>query len=141
MGIKKAKGNVGRPAKFTSADELQKAINIYFEQEQETPTLSGLALALGFESRQSMYDYEKKGDAFSYTIKRARLQVECIYEKRLYSNSPAGAIFALKNLGWSDRVQQEISGLEGKPVQAENSHTVIFRDYSETTDNRARTTG
>lgn len=130
MGIKKTKGSVGRPAKFTSADELQKAINNYFEQEQEIPTLSGLALALGFESRQSMYDYKKKGDAFSYTIKRARLQVECKYEKRLYSNSPAGTIFALKNLGWSEKVVQEMSSTEGKTVQTENSHTVIFRNYS-----------
>jgi hypothetical protein len=62
-------------------------------------------LWLGFESRQSFYDYEKEGE-FSYTIKKARLRIEERYEQRLHGNSPAGAIFALKNFGWTDR--QEI---------------------------------
>ena len=68
------------------------------------PTITGLALALGFESRQSMYDYEKK-EAFSYTIKRARLEIENSYEQDIRNPdlTPTGSIFALKNFGWSDK--------------------------------------
>ena len=42
-------------------------------------SITGLALWLGFESRQSFYDYEKK-DGFTYTIKRARALIENEYE-------------------------------------------------------------
>jgi len=70
------------------------------------PTITGLALALGFESRQSMYDYEKK-EAFSYTIKRARLKIENSYEQDIRNSGlvPTGSIFALKNFGWSDKLE------------------------------------
>jgi hypothetical protein len=98
----------GRPLKYETPEELQIAIEEYFNQEviDEKPlTITGLALFLGFESRQSIYDYEKQGK-FSYTIKRARLRIEHYAEMMLFTKAPAGAIFALKNYGWSDR--QEI---------------------------------
>jgi hypothetical protein len=107
MGYKQAemKDNLGRPRLYDNAEALQREVDAYFDNEVKSPTITGLALWLGFESRQSIYDYEKEGD-FSYTIKRARLRIEERYEQRLHGNSPAGAIFALKNFGWTDR--QEI---------------------------------
>lgn len=98
----------GRPAKFNSAEELQFAIDKYLD-EAEIKTVTGLALHLGFESRQSFYDYEEK-EEFSYIIKKARLHVEVAYEERLSGNSPTGAIFALKNMGWKDKTEVEQSG-------------------------------
>ena len=110
----------GRPAKFNDIDELEKLIESYFEIKQplligedktgkpiynlNPPTLTGLALHLGFESRQSIYDYEKRNDGFSYTIKKARLRCENYVEDALLSGTihPAGAIFVLKNYGWKD---------------------------------------
>jgi hypothetical protein len=77
--------------------------------EIPAPTITGLVLHLGFESRQSFYDYEQKPQ-FTYTIKRARLFIEHEYEKGLHSGSPTGAIFALKNFGWKDKHETEISG-------------------------------
>ena len=97
--------DLGRPRLYNNAEELQREIDAYFEAEVKAPTITGLALWLGFESRQSFYDYEKDGE-FSYIIKKSRLRIEEGYEKRLHGNSPAGSIFALKNFGWSDR--QEI---------------------------------
>lgn len=103
------RSHAGRPPKYESPEDLQKAINDYFEDLQEDdPTLTGLALHLGFESRQSMYDYEKR-DKFSYTIKRARLAIENKYESMLFKPSPTGAIFALKNFGWKDSVQHDVT--------------------------------
>ncbi len=101
---------LGRPRIYDSPEELQQIVDQYFEDtKQEDVTITGLALHLGFESRQSFYDYEKN-DAFSYIIKRARLRVELAYEWRLNSNSCTGAIFALKNMGWKDKTEVEQSG-------------------------------
>lgn len=103
----------GRPIHYKTAEELQKAITDYFKNgitkkeiksgiEVPVPTISGLCYYLGFASRQSFYDYEKR-EAFSYTIKRARLFIEQHYEEMLQVGNTTGAIFALKNFGWSDK--------------------------------------
>lgn len=73
------------------------------------PTFSGMARFLGFESRRSFYDYAKR-DGFSRSVKRAQLLIESEYERRLSGNNVAGSIFALKNHGWADKQEHEISG-------------------------------
>lgn len=120
----------GRPRIYDKEEELSKVVDDYFVhiqgqketsvdekgnmnekwiRQSEPATVTGLALFLGFESRQSVYDYEKEGQ-FSYIIKNARLRVECEYEKRLStSQSPTGAIFALKNMGWKDKFEQDVN--------------------------------
>lgn len=124
----------GRPRHYETEEELQEAVEGYFvhikglkvssvdangnisekwEREPEPATITGMALFLGFESRQSVYDYEKTGQ-FSYAIKRAMTRIECEYEKKLSTNSPTGPIFALKNMGWTDR--QELTGKDGSPL-------------------------
>lgn len=118
----------GRPALFKSPEDLKAKIDEYLEgakgksvasdDPDEEPikvggyniTITGLALSLGFESRQSFYDYEKRPE-FSYIIKRARLHVESAYENNLYSKFSTGSIFALKNMGWQD--QQQIDHTTG----------------------------
>lgn len=100
---------IGRPPKYETPEELEKKIDEYFEDVTK-PTITGLALFLGFESRQSFYDYEKNGN-FSYIIKRARLHIESIYEESLHSQSCTGAIFALKNFGWKDKQEVEQNGI------------------------------
>lgn len=111
---------------YKTADELQAAISDYFQnpptksvivgkgdnqQVIELPvlTITGLAYHLGFESRQSFYAYEDRPE-FSYTIKRARLFIENDYEKQLQIGNTTGAIFALKNFGWRDKIETEHSG-------------------------------
>lgn len=109
----------GRPRVFDSADEMQAAIDGYFSLLKETKgksTVTGLALALGFESRQSIYDYKESGE-FSYIIKRALLQVENGYEERLSENNVTGAIFALKNMGWKDKTEQDIKYPDGVVIK------------------------
>lgn len=96
----------GRPALFNSVEELQATIEVYFD-DNSSPSITGLAYHLGFESRQSIYDYEKKDDEYSYTIKRARLKIEIYYEELLATKSVTGAIFALKNFGWADKQEVE----------------------------------
>lgn len=72
-----------------------------WDREPEPPTISGLALHLGFASRQEFELYIQAGE-FAAVIKRGRLRIEAEYEKKLHQQ-PSGAIFALKNLGWNER--------------------------------------
>jgi hypothetical protein len=96
----------GRPPLFDTVKDLQNKIDAYFKRKKERKTICGLAYYLGFESRQSFYDYEKRVE-FSYTIKRARLRIEMVYENNLQSGFSTGSIFALKNMSWSDKQEIE----------------------------------
>ena len=96
---------------YATAEELQVEINGYFDQftrkgrrylNESRPTITGLVLYCGFESRTSFYSYEQKPE-FAYTIKKARCVIENLYEDVLLTaKNAAGPIFALKNLGWKD---------------------------------------
>lgn len=101
----------GRPPKFKSPEDMQKAIDAYFAdcEAKELPlTVTGLALALD-TTRETIMDYQEK-DEYSDTIKRAKLRVQNYAEKRLFGNNATGPIFALKNFGWSDKQEQHVTG-------------------------------
>lgn len=122
----------GRPRLYNDPEELNQECDKYFakcKEDKDKPTVTGLALFLGFASKQSLYDYDKN-EQFSYPIKRALLQVENSYESALYGNNVAGPVFALKNMGWKDKVEQEQYGKDGGPIQTNNQHTVIFKKMS-----------
>ena len=110
---------MGRKPTFTSAEEMQEKIDAYFEScEPEllrdgdgTPmlnkngepvyvggrpmTIQGLALALGFTSRQSLLNYKAKRE-FVDTVTRARLRVEQYAAERLFDrDAQRGAQFTL----------------------------------------------
>ncbi|MCK5611555.1 hypothetical protein KAR91_57320 [Candidatus Pacearchaeota archaeon] len=124
-----AKPTQGNP-RYPTAKSLEDAINNYFQndiktkkvvvgkganqrtEEIEVPTICGLAYSLGFASRQSFYDMETRPE-LSYTVKRARLFIECEYEQQLQIGNTIGAIFALKNMGWKDKVEQEHGVTDG----------------------------
>ena len=110
--------NGGKPPKFEAKKHLEEFITQYFESckpeyDKENnivsynyPTTTGLALYLGFASRQSLYDYKDKKE-YSYIIKRAITVIESHYEERLNFQGSTGAIFALKNMGWKDKQEIE----------------------------------
>lgn len=110
--------------KYGTADELEEAIEAYFEKCKDElvynddgevatdkggnpifiphpPTIAGLARALGFMDRQSLYDYADR-EEFSCTIKNAITRIEEYAEQHLYIGRATGAIFWLKNHGWKD---------------------------------------
>jgi hypothetical protein len=78
------------------------------ESKVKLPTISGLVLFLGFESRTSFYEYEKV-PALMYTIKKIRQGIEEHYEAHLFSSHTVGSIFALKNMSWTDKTEQTIN--------------------------------
>jgi hypothetical protein len=110
---------VGRPPFYDNVDDLKEMIRLYFislkgeyDPSQQIwvtppsyPTITGLALYLGFTSRQAILNYEEKPE-FVDAIKEAKLRVEAAYEQALFGKNAAGPIFALKNFNWTDK--QEI---------------------------------
>ena len=99
----------GRPPKYKDKEQLQQAINRYINDPKKINTITGLCYYLGFCSKQSFFDLEKR-DEFSYTIRKARLFIESEYEQDLKKSGGAGNIFALKNMGWSDRQEVKHEG-------------------------------
>lgn len=121
------KKKVGRPPMFDNPEDMQVLIDNYFKDcpdlmemvsnegiitKVPCPTITGLALYLGFCDRRSFYEYEIK-PKFTHTIKSARTRMEIIYEMMLRKGNCTGAIFALKNFGWTDKQTIEHEGLEG----------------------------
>ena len=119
----------GRPPFFSSVEEMQEAIDKYFEEcdgeivydpdglpmrnkygkiirDGRRPySVTGLALALGFNSRQALLNYQGK-EEFHDTILRAKSRVERYAEERLYDKDGAnGAKFSLANnfKGWTEK--------------------------------------
>ncbi len=125
---------------YKTSEELSEAVDDYFKNgvpEKDVmmgrdmvkipvPTITGLALHLGFCSRQSFYDYEKRPE-HSYTIKRARTFIESHYEELLQVGNTTGAIFALKNMGWIDKVNNDHT-TNGKDIAPPK---IVFKSFNE----------
>lgn len=137
-----SENKVGRPPMYNTAKEMQKAIDQYFKDcngkiatlddgevlrdkygipimiEVRPPTITGLALALGFNSRQALLNYQEK-DEFHDTITRAKAKVEQYAEERLFDKDGAnGAKFSLANnfTGWKEK----------KEIEADVTNTVTI---------------
>ena len=96
---------VGRPRLFSSPEEFEQRVYDYQQhciESKEPVTWTGLALFLGLSTRQSIDNYLEYPE-FVDSVKRAKTFVEWNYEMRLCGDKPTGAIFALKNMGWSDK--------------------------------------
>ena len=125
------KNKVGCPPMYKTPEEMQAVIDKYFEDCEgeyirdeegniETDkhghpvktkarplTITGLALALGFTTRQALLNYEGK-EEFVDTVKRAKAKVEQYAEERLFDKDGVnGAKFNLSNnfKGWSEKQQ------------------------------------
>lgn len=114
---------------YKTKEEIQEKIDTYFRECEGKPlldkegnpmtdkygnpiwvgvrplTITGLALALGFNSRTSLLNYQDK-EEFMNTITRAKAKVEQYAEERLYDKDGAnGAKFSLANNfeGWKEK--------------------------------------
>lgn len=151
-----SKKTVGRPPKYKSKEEIEEKIESYFKKcegkilrddggnpvfdkygrivivDKHPPTVTGLAIALGFSTRQSLLNYQEKKE-FVDTITRAKTMVEAYAEERLFDRDGcAGAQFSLKNnfVGWSDKKQSDMdieeqrARIEQVKAQTERMRTV-----------------
>lgn len=109
----------GRPPIFETPEEFAAVADAYFaarDADEKPYTVNGLALALGM-CRQSLLNYGEK-PGFLDAVKRVRAILEDHWESRLSGTSAAGTIFWLKNQGWSDKTETELSGKGGGPIQS-----------------------
>lgn len=124
---------LGRPPKYKNKEEIENLIEKYFDEcegvpflddhgiplinnkgviiykkEPKPPTVTGLALALGFTSRQGLLNYQGKKEFFD-TITRAKSYIEEYTERRLFDRDGVqGAKFSLINnfKGWSEKPEK-----------------------------------
>ena len=105
---------IGRPRILRSPEQLDALVDEYVQQcrdNDEPLTLTGLILHVGLSSRSALDNYEGR-PGFLNSVKRAKLLIENGYEIDLRrTGNPAGSIFALKNMGWSDRQEFEFRGV------------------------------
>lgn len=128
-----AENNVGRPLMYKTKEEIQEKIDEYFESckgrvvqddagvmaldkygrpvviDEKPLTITGLALALGFNSRQALLNYQGR-EEFNDTITRAKARIEQYAEERLFDKDGAnGAKFSLANNfeGWREKREIE----------------------------------
>ena len=102
--IKPKTGNSTSPVKTTKRTTRRST-----KVEFEPPTITGLALHLGFNGLDEFNLYEKEG-RYSTALKRARLLIAAAYEKKLHNSHHGGAVFALKEMGWHERSEDRSSG-------------------------------
>ena len=97
-------------------DGIQKKIDAYFESLYDNdgnelpPTFCGLSLALGYADRSTLWRASTSNTPISQPIKKAMLKIESFAERRAYGNNAAGPIFILKNRGWKDKSELDLSG-------------------------------
>ena len=96
--IKGAYRNTRVPAKNA---ETKTVIRKVCDREPEPATITGLALFLGFSSRQNFDEYGQKG-RYKQILRRGHLRIESVYEQKLHDHYTSGPIFVLKSLGWAD---------------------------------------
>lgn len=116
----------GNPRRWRSAKALQKAVDDYFadcEERERVPSVAGLALDLGFISRQALYRYtdrenENNSDDYVTIITRAKLRIEEENIQLAYNrDASAGARFVLQN-GFNYSEKQDI-GLNSNKIRVE----------------------
>ena len=93
---------------MVSPEEFELKSSQYFAEcrnDLRRPTIAGLALALGFSSRQSMHDYKKDPD-YAHAMGRAYLYIEDYVTDAMLDKDRAttGHIFYLKSVfGYEDK--------------------------------------
>lgn len=121
--IKGEKKKITEKIKDEKTGKITKFVTEEWAREPEPATITGLILFLGFAHREALLDYKKKKE-FSDTVQRGYSRVEHEYEKRLSAAQPAGPIFALKNMGWKDKVETGFTDNEGNDITP-STYTII----------------
>jgi hypothetical protein len=122
----------GRPSKYS--DELCRKARLYVkggyaEAGDVVPQIAGLACELGIR-RETIYAWVQEPDKEEFS----NIVAECLsaQERKLFNGSlsgdlnPAISKLMLTKHGYSERIQQEVSGADGGPIKTDNKWTVEF---------------
>lgn len=131
-------GHPGISKRYETREALQEAIIKYFEHCEQTKqhlTMTGLAIALGFRTRQALVNYEKEeGYEFAHdVISYAKMRIQEATEQKLHDPKASiiGAIFSLKNnWGWTDkseiRMDQRTLTFNGFEIEGLNDEKITI---------------
>lgn len=103
--------NGGAPKKFATPEAFDAKAKEYFDwciENKHEISINGLALFMGFYDKKGLKNYIDYDEFLPY-IKRALTTVELSYELDLRTFKFGGAVFALKNMGWTDVTHQEVT--------------------------------
>lgn len=104
----------GRPRKYETVEDFEQQADAYFVEcatKGVSLTITGLALFMGFYSRQE-YDNYLDYDEFKESARFAKTLVENHYEMQMLNGKPVGSIFVLKNMGWRDEKQVDMKSTD-----------------------------
>lgn len=154
----------GRPPKYKTKEEIQEKIDQYFEDckgkpfidpatgqvlrdkygypvmvNVHIPTVTGLALSLGFTNRVSLLNYQGRKE-FKDTIEKAKTRIEAYVEERLFDKDGSnGARFSLQNnfKGWdADKPKPEESKAPAINIICDIPRTQDVVKQPQTEDNK-----
>jgi hypothetical protein len=92
-----------------------------WNREPQPATLADLATFLGFNSLTAFDDYLETGK-YADMLKWGHRRIEALYERKLPAPSAAGAIFALKRMGWNEREEAKPENNAAATVMAVEIH-------------------
>ena len=98
--------NEGSQTETEEVNDKPKAASKAANSDADSPTITGLALHLGFNSLHEFEEREATGK-YAAILKRARLRIVAAYEKKLHFHSSSGAVFALKSMGWGETADKK----------------------------------
>ena len=143
--FKKGFTKEGRPKIVSTVEELKDGVNSYYNSIIKTrtteegevinyfyrPTITGLALHLGYATRQSIYYNQNNDEEFCYILKKATTFIEQYHEESLEDKNVTGHIFALKNMGWSDKTEIETKQVEDDSIDLSKLSDEELNTYEE----------
>lgn len=126
-----SKSKMGRPAFYKTPEELQTAVDRYFDSckgepvydengrpvvlsngklkriGEKPPSMAGLSLSLGYKDRHQFTQQKYRNEEFARIVAVARLRIEQYAEERLFdAQGYSGAAFMLRNcFGWGKEDQ------------------------------------
>lgn len=124
----------GRPALYSEPSKMQQAVEAYFEfcagktvfdkngrpitVDAHPPTITGLALALGFSSRKGLFDYQRK-PMFRDIVDTAKLRVEQYAEESLFDSERVNGAktYLLSCFHWGGEAKKENSKVTATQVR------------------------
>ena len=139
---------IGRPKKYNSPKDMQKAIDAYFDwldeynavmfqlkRKQIPPTIADLIDSLGFSSRSSWYQYRAKSTGFMHVIDAAKNRIAGYMERIVTDNTSIAHFWLRRNVpeDWSEPNDDD----EDTPVPNSGDGSVnvtIVKNYGKNED-------
>ena len=128
MAKYKIKDIYARRERFKDKEELEERIDLFYDMCDSLGvpvTYTGLMLMLGLNNKNQLSGLRYHPE-YGELICSAIATVEFFYETKLSEGKPVGAIFALKNFGWSDRTDVAIADTDPQKISEKEAQLAVL---------------